>query len=76
MTIHENKTINFDYLINLYSRAQNQCQQLFGVRLDVKFITNDKQGGGGSDPNIFEGTIQAWARDNLGHHEVLKTLAH
>jgi hypothetical protein len=37
---------------------------------------NDKQGGGGSHTNIFVGTIQAWARDNLGHHDVLKTLAH
>jgi hypothetical protein len=37
----------------------------------VKIIINE-----GSDPNIFEGTTQAWASDNFGHHEVLKTLAH
>jgi hypothetical protein len=70
------KTINFDYLMNLYSSAQNRCQQLFGIRLDVKIIINDQQGGGGSIPNIFESTIQTWARDNSGHHEVLKTLTH
>jgi hypothetical protein len=48
MTVYENKMINFDYLMDLYLRAQNQWHQLFGVRLDVEIISNDKQGSGGA----------------------------
>lgn len=55
MMIYEKKMINFDHPMNLYSRPQNQWQQLSGIGLDVKIIINDMEGGG-SDPNISEGT--------------------